>query len=77
MKPLNAQLEFIIEVKTDENGEVTIDLQTDLTSALKLFYKVYEKYDVINADYNLHIIRYPTLEEMEVEEDETDEETIE
>lgn len=79
MKPLNAQLEFVIEVKTDENGEVTIDLQTDLTSALKLYYKVYEKYDIINADYNLHIVRYPTLEEMEVEDEteETNEEVTE
>lgn len=74
MKPLNATFDFVIESKTNENNELILDISADLTAALKLYYKIYENYDIINADYNLNIIRYPTLEEMEVE-DETDEES--
>lgn len=61
--PLKASFEFDIKVSQDEDDNLVIDIEADLTDALKVYYAVYEQYDIINSNYTLNIIKYPIIDE--------------
>ena len=60
--PLKASFEFDIKVSQNEDKDLVINVDIDLTDALKVYYAVYDQYDVINANYNLNIIKYPIID---------------
>ena len=60
--PLKASFEYIIQVSQNEDKDLVINISIDLTNALKVYYAVYEQYDIINASYEMNIIKYPNTE---------------
>ncbi len=58
IEPLKANITYDLTVKKDEEGNTVIELSTDLTKALEVYYAIYDQYDIINANYSLKIICY-------------------